>query len=155
MAISFGKSLKNERAAMMRSNTNKPVQVETSAISTYAADDNYARFADFHTGHAPILPQQGADALLALGCLGLVQPIRRLYRPEDRPGRQFRGGDHQVEGFLFDFFLHCHHLQCSRVILAVTLCRGLGAGLFCRRFIGHRQYQQTVAQFQKGFRLME
>ena len=114
-----------------------------------------ARFADFHTGHAPILPQQGADALLALGCLGLVQPIRRLYRPEDRPGRQFRGGDHQVEGFLFDFFLHCHHLQCSRVILAVTLCRGLGAGLFCRRFIGHRQYQQTVAQFQKGFRLME
>ena len=43
MAISFGKSLKNERAAMMRSNTSKPVQVETSAISTYAADDNYTR----------------------------------------------------------------------------------------------------------------
>ena len=43
VAISFGKSLKNERAAMMRSNTNKPVQVETSAISTYAADDNYTR----------------------------------------------------------------------------------------------------------------
>lgn len=43
VAISFGKSLKNERAAMMRSNTSKPVQVETSAISTYAADDNYTR----------------------------------------------------------------------------------------------------------------
>ena len=35
------------------------------------------------------------------------------------------------------------------------LCRGLGAGLFCGRFIGHRQHQQTVAQFQKGFRLMK
>ena len=52
-------------------------------------------------------------------------------------------------------FLHCHHLPCSRVILAVMLCRGLSAGLFCGRFIGHRQHQQTVAQFQKGFRLME
>ena len=35
------------------------------------------------------------------------------------------------------------------------LCWGLGAGLFCGRFIGHRQHQQTVAQFQKGFRLMK
>ena len=35
------------------------------------------------------------------------------------------------------------------------LCRRLGAGLFCGRFIRHRQHQQTVAQFQKGFRLME
>ena len=35
------------------------------------------------------------------------------------------------------------------------LCRRLGAGLFCGRFIRHRQHQQTIAQFQKGFRLME
>ena len=35
------------------------------------------------------------------------------------------------------------------------LCRGLSAGLFCGRFIRHWQYQQTVAQFQKGFRLMK
>ena len=35
------------------------------------------------------------------------------------------------------------------------LCRRLGAGLFCGRFIRHRQHQQTVAQLQKGFRLME
>ena len=53
---------------------------------------------------------QDTDALLALGCLGLVQPDRRLYRPQDSSGRQFCGGNHQVEGFLFDFFLHCHHL---------------------------------------------
>ena len=41
------------------------------------------------------------------------------------------------------------------MLLAVMLRRGLGAGLFCGRFIGHRQHQQTVAQFQKGFRLMK
>ena len=60
---------------------------------------------------------KGADALLALGGLGLVQPKRCFYRPENGPGRQFRGGDHNIEGFLFDFFLHCHHLLCSRVLL--------------------------------------
>ena len=38
-----------------------------------------------------------ADTLLALGCLGLVQPKRRFYRPQDSPGRQLCGGDHNVE----------------------------------------------------------
>ena len=37
-----------------------------------------AGLADLHAGHAPVLPQKSADALLALGCLGLVQPKRRL-----------------------------------------------------------------------------
>ena len=40
---------------------------------------------------------------------------------QDSPGRQLCGGDHNVECLLFDFFLHCHHLPCSRVILAVML----------------------------------
>ena len=56
-----------------------------------------AGLADLHAGHTPVLPQKGADALLTLGCFGLVQPKRRLYRPEDSPGRQLRGGDHNVE----------------------------------------------------------
>ena len=56
-----------------------------------------AGLADFHAGYATVLPQKGADTLFALGCLGLVQPKRCFYRPQDSPGRQFRGGDHQVE----------------------------------------------------------
>ena len=39
-----------------------------------------AGLADLHAGHAPVLPQKGADTLLTLGCFGLVQPKRRLYR---------------------------------------------------------------------------
>lgn len=53
--------------------------------------------ADLHAGHTPVLPQKSADTLLTLGCLGLVQPKRRLYRPQDSPGRQLCGGDHNVE----------------------------------------------------------
>ena len=56
-----------------------------------------AGLADLHAGHTPVLPQKGADALLALGCLGLVQPKRRFYRPENGPGRQLGGRDHNVE----------------------------------------------------------
>ncbi len=56
-----------------------------------------AGLADLHAGHAPVLPQQSSDALLALGRLGLVQPKRRLYCPQDSPGRQLGGGDHNVE----------------------------------------------------------
>ena len=58
---------------------------------------------------APVLPQKSADALLTLGCLGLVQPKRRFNCPQDSPGRQLRGGDHNVECLLFDFFLQFHH----------------------------------------------
>ena len=79
-----------------------------------------ASLADLHAGYAPVLPQQGADALLSLGCLGLVQPIRRLYRPENSSGRQFRGRDHQVEGFLFDFFLHRSSPSLAACIRAAT-----------------------------------
>ena len=32
-----------------------------------------------------------------LGCFGLVQPKRRLDRPQDGPGRQLCGRDHNVE----------------------------------------------------------
>lgn len=53
--------------------------------------------ADLHAGYAPVLPQKSADALLTLGCLGLVQPKRRFNCPQDSPGRQLRGGDHNVE----------------------------------------------------------
>ena len=60
------------------------------------AEDTQAKI-DFYKKLAPVLPQKGADALLALGCFGLVQPKRRLYRPEDSPGRQLCGGDHNVE----------------------------------------------------------
>lgn len=56
-----------------------------------------AGLADLHAGHTPVLPQKSADTLLTLGCLGLVQPKRRLYRPQDSPGRQLCGGDHNVE----------------------------------------------------------
>ena len=42
-------------------------------------------------------PAHGKQTMLTLGCLGLVQPKRRLYRPQDSPGRQLCGGDHNVE----------------------------------------------------------
>ena len=35
--------------------------------------------------------------LLTLGCFGLVQPKRRFYCPQDGPGGQLCGGDHNVE----------------------------------------------------------
>ena len=56
-----------------------------------------AGLADLHAGHAPVLPQKGADTLLTLGCLGLVQPKCCFYRPQDSPGRQLGGRDHNVE----------------------------------------------------------
>jgi len=56
-----------------------------------------AGLADLHAGHTPVLPQKGADALLTLGCFGLVQPKRRFYCPQDGPGGQLCGGDHNVE----------------------------------------------------------
>ena len=79
-----------------------------------------AGLADLHAGNAPVLPQKGADALLALGCLGLVQTKRRLYRLQDSPGRQLCGGDYQVEGFLFDFFLHRSSPSLAACIRAAT-----------------------------------
>ena len=47
-----------------------------------------AGLADLHAGHAPVLPQKSADALLTLGCLGLVKITKFTAKINERPRKK-------------------------------------------------------------------
>ena len=90
-AEAFHSAFKEYSASLL----NKDKRPSVLAKLTFQPAD--AGLANLHAGHTMVLPQQGADTLFALRCLGLVQPKRRLYCPQDGPGGQLCGGDHNVE----------------------------------------------------------